>query len=125
MQRTKVRRLVMVSMATWLVASLAALAGTEEKKLDQKQSPKMTRYMVVRTFPAGALDGLDAQVKQSVNQKNEANGARWIHSYANADKTKTFCVYEGRDEAAVRKAAEANGLPVDQIIEIPVDLTPR
>ena len=124
MERTKVRRLVMLSVATWLVASVAALAGTEEKRVDRKDS-KMTRYMVVRTFPAGALDGLDAQTKQSVNQKNEANGVRWIHSYANADKTKTFCVYEGKDEAAIRKAAEANGLPVDQIFEIPVDLTPR
>jgi hypothetical protein len=29
------------------------------------------------------------------------------------------------DEAAVRKAAAANGLPVDQIFEVPVDLKPR
>lgn len=85
----------------------------------------MKRYMVMRTFPAGALDGLDAKTKQSVNEKNEVNNARWIHSYANADKTKTFCVYEGSDENAIRKAAEANGLPVDQIMEIPVDLYPR
>jgi hypothetical protein len=81
--------------------------------------------MVIRTFPAGALDGLDAATKQRVNATNEANGARWVKSYANADRTKTFCVYEGIDEAAIRKAAEANGLPVDQIVEIPVDLNPR
>lgn len=85
----------------------------------------MQRYMVTRTFPAGALDGLDDAKKKDVNAKNEAAGARWIQSYANADKTKTFCVYEGNDEAAVRKAAAANGLPVDQIMAIPVDLKPR
>jgi hypothetical protein len=34
-------------------------------------------------------------------------------------------VYEGRDEAAIRKAAAANQLPIDQIFEIPADLTPR
>jgi hypothetical protein len=81
--------------------------------------------MVLRTFPAGALEGLDQAKKDKVNATNEKNGARWIHSYASADKTKTFCVYEGVDEAAVRKAAAANGLPVDQIFEVPVDLTPR
>ena len=85
----------------------------------------MRRYMVIRTFPAGALDKLDAATKAKVNAKNEANGVRWIQSYANADLTKTFCVYEGRDEAAVRKAAADNGLPIDQIVEIPKDLTPR
>jgi hypothetical protein len=81
--------------------------------------------MVLRTFPAGALEGLDQAKKDKVNATNEKNGARWIQSYASADKTKTFCVYEGVDEAAVRKAAAANGLPVDQIFEVPVDLTPR
>ena len=85
----------------------------------------MHRYMVIRTLPAGALDNLDQATKQQVNAKNEANGARWITSYANADRTKTFCVYEGKDEAAIRKAAAANGLPVDQIVEIPIDLNPR
>jgi Protein of unknown function (DUF4242) len=85
----------------------------------------MRRYMVIRTFPPGALDGLDLATKQKVNAGNEANGARWIQSYANADRTKTFCVYEGVDEAAIRKAATANGLPVDSIMEIPVDLTPH
>jgi len=86
---------------------------------------KMRRYMVIRTFPAGALDGLDQAKKDKVNANNESNGARWIQSYASPDKTKTFCVYEGVDEAAIRKAAAANGLPVDQIFEVPIDLNPR
>jgi hypothetical protein len=85
----------------------------------------MQRFMVLRTFPAGTLDGLNAAVKKSVNANNEANGARWIKSYANADKTRTFCVYEGIDEAAIRKAATANGLPVDEVVAIPIDLTPE
>jgi hypothetical protein len=52
----------------------------------------MKRYMVLRTFPAGALEGLDQAKKDKVNATNEKNGARWIQSYASADKTKTFCV---------------------------------
>jgi hypothetical protein len=83
------------------------------------------RFMVVRTFPAGALDGLDATVKKQVNEKNSQHSARWVHSYANADRTKTFCVYEGPNETAIREAATANGLPVDSIVEIPVVLNPQ
>ena len=85
----------------------------------------MHRYLVERTFPAGALDGLDAGTKEKVNANNASVGVRWVESYATADKTKTFCVYEGPSEAAVRKAAALNALPVDSITEVPVTLTPK
>jgi len=85
----------------------------------------MHRYMVVRTFPAGALDGLDAAGKKQVNTTNASKEVRWVYSYANADKTKTFCIYEGPSEQAVRDAASANKIPVDYIVEIPVVLSPR
>ena len=88
-------------------------------------APGMHRYMVVRTFPAGALDGLDAAGKKQVNDKNTTQSVRWVHSFANADKTKTFCIYEGPSEKAVRDAADATKIPVDYIVEIPVVLTPR
>jgi len=82
------------------------------------------RYIVERTFPKGALDGLDAAKKAQVNQTNARYGVRWVMSYANADKTKTFCVYEGPDELAIRDAAKANAIPVDAITEVPVTLDP-
>ena len=80
------------------------------------------RYLIERTFPKGALDGLDAATKQKVNANNATVGVRWVQSYANADKTKTFCVYEGPNEASIRQAAKLNALPVDRITEVPVDL---
>jgi hypothetical protein len=83
------------------------------------------RYLVERTFPAGALKGLDAATKKKVNANNASVGVRWIKSYANAEQTKTFCVYEGPSEAAVRQAAVLNKLPVDSITEVPVTLTPK
>src|SRR5262245_51664355 len=70
--------------------------------------PGMRRFMVVRTFPAGALEGLDAAGKKQVNQTNASQNVSWVYSYANADKTKTFCIYEGPSEKAVRDAAAAN-----------------
>jgi hypothetical protein len=83
------------------------------------------RFMVVRTFPAGAVDGLDAAGKKQVNKNNADNKARWVYSYANADKTKTFCIYEGPDEKSIRDAATANKIPVDYVVEIPVVLLPQ
>jgi hypothetical protein len=83
------------------------------------------RYLIERTFPAGALKGLDAATKKKVNANNASVGVRWVQSYANADETKTFCVYEAPSEEAVRKAAELNKLPVDSITEVPVTLSPK
>ncbi len=87
--------------------------------------PVVHRYLIERTFPSGALKGLDAATKKKVNANNASVGVRWVQSYANADETKTFCVYEAPSEAAVRKAAELNKLPVDSITEVPVTLLPK
>ena len=107
------------------------LAGEAAKTVPADPAPAVEapqaglhRFMVVRTFPAGALAGLDATAKKSVNACNSTKGVRWVHSYANADKTKTFCIYEGPNEQAIRAAATANKIPVDEIVEIPVVLNP-
>lgn len=84
--------------------------------------PATHRYLIERTFPAGALDGVDAAVKKKVNANNATKNVTWEKSYANANKTKTYCVYDGPSEAAVREAAKLNGLPVDSVVEIPGDI---
>jgi hypothetical protein len=83
------------------------------------------RWMIERTFPAGALDGLNSDVKAKVNTNNASVDTKWIRSYANADKTKTFCIYEGPTEQSIRDAASANKIPIDYIVEVPVVLLPR
>lgn len=83
------------------------------------------RYLIERTFPIGALAGLDAATKAKVNATNASVGVRWVESFANADKTKTYCVYEGPSESAIREAARLNNLPVDNVVEVPVTLTPQ
>ena len=85
----------------------------------------MHRYMIERTFPAGALAGLDSAAKAKVNATNSKFGAHWVTSYANSDETKTYCVYNAADEAAVRAAAKANNIPVDRITEVPVASTAK
>jgi hypothetical protein len=83
------------------------------------------RFMIQRTFPAGALGGVNTDVKKTVNDNNAGLGVTWLHSYVNADQTKTFCVYTAPDEAAVREAAKRNSLPIDAVTEIPTTLLPR
>ena len=78
------------------------------------------RYLIERTFPEGALDGVDATVKAKVNANNQSLGVNWEKSYANANKTKTYCIYNAPNENAVRDAAKLNGLPIDNIVEVPL-----
>src|SRR5690349_12954740 len=78
------------------------------------------RYLIERTFPEGALDGVDDAVKAKVNANNKSLNVGWEKSYANANKTKTYCIYNAPNENAVREAAKLNGLPVDNITEIPL-----
>lgn len=64
-------------------------------------------------------------LKGKVNANNAKFGVHWLMSYANAAKTKTYCIYEGPSEAAIREAATANNLPVDSVSEVPVTLLPK
>ena len=105
-----------------LITAYASAADVAASGPPAKPGPILHRYLIERTFPAGALAGLDAETKKKVNVANSTVGVRWIQSYANAEKTKTFCVYEGPSEAAVRKAAELNSLPVDRVMEIPLTI---
>jgi hypothetical protein len=83
----------------------------------------MARYMVERTFQ----DGLGIPVTEDgaaaclgVVGTNAELGVTWVHSYVSEDKRKTFCVYDGPNPEAIRKAADRNGLPVDSITKISV-----
>jgi hypothetical protein len=105
-----------VALAAGLLCAAAFAAEPAKTAADSQTSPKVHRYVIERTFPAGALEGLDAATKEKVNSNNASVGVRWVQSYANAAKTKTYCIYEGPSEAAVRKAAELNKLPVDSVM---------
>ncbi|MFN2459251.1 MAG: DUF4242 domain-containing protein [Candidatus Velthaea sp.] len=83
----------------------------------------MPRFMVERTFPGGldipvTADGATACA--TVVGNNSSDGVTWVHSYVSSDKTKTYCVYDGPDEAAIRNSAERNGLPVDAVVPVSV-----
>jgi len=83
----------------------------------------MPRYMVERTFPDGLAIPANpegAAVCSTVVGGNAKSHVTWIHSYVSADKKKTFCIYDGPDEAAIRESAATNDLPIDTITQVSV-----
>jgi hypothetical protein len=83
----------------------------------------MPRYLVERRFPDGleiptTEDG--AKTCLGVVDQNAAEAVTWVHSYVTPDRTVTFCVYDGPDADAIRRAATRNGLPVERITEVRV-----
>ncbi len=83
----------------------------------------MPRYLVERTFPGGLAIPANASgvtACLAVVDGNATHHVTWVHSYVTPDREKTFCIYDGPDETAIKAAAETNGLPVDSIQEVRV-----
>lgn len=112
----------LIALIPTLFIAQAFAANTPAASTATQAADSEHRYLIERTFPPGALEGLDAATKAKVNANNTRAGVRWLQSYANEDKTKTYCVYEGPNETAIREAARLNSLPVDKVTEVPVDV---
>jgi hypothetical protein len=110
----------MTMMKAIAAATAMTLGAGSACTLAAEPAATQHRYLIERTFPEGALDGVDDAVKAKVNANNKSLGVAWEKSYANANKTKTYCIYNAPDANAVREAAKLNGLPVDNIMEIPL-----
>ena len=83
----------------------------------------MPRFMVERTFPTGLQIPMTAEGAEAclgVVGRNGEVGVTWIHSYVTEDKGKTFCIYDGPNPEAIRRAAERNQLPIDSITRVNV-----
>ncbi len=83
----------------------------------------MARYLVERTFPDGLAIPMTAEgaaICLGMIDRNGDVGVTWLHSYVSDDKQTSFCVYDGPDPEAIRRAAERNGLPVDRITRVSV-----
>ena len=82
----------------------------------EKKETTMPRFVVERTFTDGLAipttsDGAKACL--SVINNNAEEHVTWVTSYVTNDRTRTFCVYDGPNPTSIRRAATANGLPVD------------
>jgi hypothetical protein len=83
----------------------------------------MPRYLVERTFPDGLnipTNETGAKTCLGVVQNNAEEQVTWVTTYVSPDRTKTYCIYDSPSPESIRRAAEANGLPVDAITEVRV-----
>ena len=105
------------------IAIVSMMSNNTLAQDNSKDKISMKRYMVERTFP----DGLEIPVNMegsaiclNVVSTNVGDNVFWVHSYVTTDHKKTFCIYDAPSPDAIRKAAEKNGLPVDNITEVSV-----
>jgi Protein of unknown function (DUF4242) len=83
----------------------------------------MPRYLVHRTFPDGLAFPTDATGQKAVDGIVGANlgqSVTWVHSYVSDDDHTTWCIYDAPSPEAIRTAAGANNLPVDEIHRVSV-----
>ena len=81
----------------------------------------MPRYLIERTFADGLtvpLTDEGERMCRTINTRNARYGVHWLHSYVSADRTRTFCVYDGPTPESIHQAAECNGLPVDRVTAV-------
>jgi hypothetical protein len=114
------------SMKILIAAALVMICSINLFSQDKKTAGNeivMKRFLVERTFPNGLIIPINEEGRMmclSVVSNNAEDNVTWIHSYVTKDKKKTFCIYDAPSEAAIRKSAKANGLPVDNITEVSV-----
>jgi hypothetical protein len=83
----------------------------------------MPRYLVERSFPDGLAIPQTAagdDIVRGVIANNARDGVTWVQSYVSADRTKTFCIYDGPSPEAIRQCAARNSLSVECITEVRV-----
>ena len=83
----------------------------------------MPRFIVERTFPERLeipSSDVGARTCLDVIENNAEESVTWVTTYVSVDKTKTYCVYDGPSPESIRRAAAANGMPVDAIAEVRV-----
>lgn len=83
----------------------------------------MARYLVERRF----RQGLDLPISDEgvaavldIIDRNTELGVTWVHSYVSEDKRTTYCLYDGPNPEAIRRAAARNDLPIERITKVSV-----
>lgn len=83
----------------------------------------MARYLVQRTFEDGLQFPTDETGRKAVDgivAHNADYDVTWVESFVSEDDRTTWCIYDAPSPEAIRVAAGANGLPVDQISRVSV-----
>jgi hypothetical protein len=106
-----------------LFSVFAVFISTSTGQDNNKERIVIKRFLVERSFPDGLVIPVNVEGSEiclNVVSTNAEDNVTWVHSYVTKDKKKTFCIYDAPSPEAIRKAAEKNGLPVDNITEVSV-----
>ena len=110
-------------LVSFVVTSVFVMDIHAQDKTAEQNKIVIKRYLVERTFPDGLnipVNTEGSEICLTVVSTNAEDNVSWVHSYVTKDKKKTFCIYDAPSPDAIRKAAEKNGLPVDNIVEVSV-----
>ncbi len=110
-------------LVSFVVTSVFVMDIHAQDKTAEQNKIVIKRYLVERTFPDGLnipVNTEGSEICLTVVSTNAQDNVSWVHSYVTKDKKKTFCIYDAPSPDAIRKAAEKNGLPVDNIVEVSV-----
>lgn len=84
----------------------------------------MPRFIVTRTLPPLSAEELDAVGRNVVSACDQV-GVQWIRSHVTADGKHSFCEFEAPNAEACRRHAELAGLPVDEVVQIGIEIGPE
>ena len=110
-------------LVSFVITSVFVMDIHAQDKTTDQNKIVIKRYLVERTFPDGLnipVNTEGSEICLTVVSTNAEDNVSWVHSYVTKDKKKTFCIYDAPSPEAIRKAADKNGLPVDNIVEVSV-----
>lgn len=85
----------------------------------------MPRYVIERTVGTLTEDELEAAARRSKEVADGMPGVVWIRSFVSDAAGKIYCEYDAPDKEAVREHARRAGLPVDEISEVSLEISPE
>lgn len=85
----------------------------------------MPRYVIERTVGTLTEDELEAAARRSKEVAESMPGVVWIRSFVSDAAGKIYCEYDAPDKEAVREHARRAGLPVDEISEVSLEISPQ
>jgi hypothetical protein len=82
----------------------------------------MDTYVILRRNGWRTADDLrEAAARSTAEGERMSDDIRWIRSYVTAEtdgSVGTVCIYQASSPEAIRRHADASGLPVDEIVKV-------
>ena len=84
----------------------------------------MPRYIIERDVAGIPAEELERLSKASIEVADAMDGVVWVKSYVSDAEGKVYCEYDAPSPDAIREHARRSGLPVGQISEVSMEVSP-